>query len=99
MAFRDPIAYLMIKIRIKSKLPKIALQQKIRLVKIENPKGLIAKIKIEPKKRPKLQPKQPKGIGPLCNLVTTCLFRNHASIGHISLVSTLNFNIFKVLDY
>ena len=57
MAFRDPIAYLIIKIRIKSKLPKIALQQKIRLVKIENPKGLIAikkKKKIEPKKRPKL---------------------------------------------
>ena len=36
MAFRDPIAYLVIKIWIKSKLPKIG------LVKIENPKGPIA---------------------------------------------------------
>ena len=53
MAFRDPIAYLIIKIRIKSKLPKIALQQKIRLVKIENPKGLIAiKKKLSPRRGP-----------------------------------------------
>ena len=42
MAFRDLIAYLVIKIWIKSKLPKIVLQQKMRLVKIENPKDLIA---------------------------------------------------------
>ena len=39
MAFRDPVAYLIIKIWIKSKLPKIVLQPKIGLVKIENPKG------------------------------------------------------------
>ena len=42
MAFRDPVAYLVIKICIKSKLPKIALQQKLGLVKIESPKGPIA---------------------------------------------------------
>ena len=47
MAFRDPIAYLVIKIWIKSKLSKIALQPKIRLVKIENPKVSIA-TKISP---------------------------------------------------
>ena len=42
MAFRDPIAYLVIKIWIKSKLPKIMLQPKIMIVKIENPKGPIS---------------------------------------------------------
>ena len=42
MAFRDPVAYLVIKNWIKSTLSKIALQPKIRLVKIENPKDLIA---------------------------------------------------------
>ena len=42
MAFKDPIAYLVIKIWIKSKLPKIVLQPKIGLVKIENSNGLIA---------------------------------------------------------
>ena len=41
MAFRNPIAYLVIKIWIKSKLPKIVLQPKIGLVKIENRKWLI----------------------------------------------------------
>ena len=62
MAFKDPIAYLVIKIWIKSKLPKIVLQPKIGLVKIENSNGLIA-TKIEPKKRPKIQPKQRKESG------------------------------------
>ena len=38
MTFRDLVAYLVIKSWIKSKLPKIALQPKIGLVKIENPK-------------------------------------------------------------
>ena len=42
MALRDHVAYLVIKIWIKSKLPKIVLQPKIGLVKIENPKGSIA---------------------------------------------------------
>ena len=42
MTFRDPVAYLTIKIQIKSKLQKIALQLKIGLVKIENPKWPIA---------------------------------------------------------
>ena len=42
MALRDHVAYLVIKIWIKSKLPKIVLQPKIGLVKIENPKDLIA---------------------------------------------------------
>ena len=42
MAFWDPVAYLVIKIWIKSNLPKIVLQQKIGLVKIENLKGPIA---------------------------------------------------------
>ena len=42
MAFKVPIVYLAIKIWIKSKLPKIALQPKIGLVKIENPIDPIA---------------------------------------------------------
>ena len=41
MAFRDLVTYLVIKIWIKSKLRKIAMQQKIGLVKKENPKGPI----------------------------------------------------------
>ena len=42
MTFKDLVAYLAIKIQIKPKSPKIALQPKIGSVKIENPKGLIA---------------------------------------------------------
>ena len=42
MAFMDLVAYLVIKIWIKFKLPKISLQPKIGLVKIENPKDPIA---------------------------------------------------------
>ena len=42
MAFKDPIAYLVFKIWIKSILPKIVLQPKIGLVKIKNQKGLTA---------------------------------------------------------
>ena len=41
MAFKDPFAYLVIKIWMKSKLPKITLQPKIGLVKIENRKSPI----------------------------------------------------------
>ena len=48
MAFVDLVAYLAIKIRIKFKLKKIVLQQKMGLVKIENPKGPIA-TKMSPK--------------------------------------------------
>ena len=48
MAFRDPVAYLVIKTWIKSKLSKITLQPKIGLVKIENPKGPIS-TKMRPK--------------------------------------------------
>ena len=48
MAFRDLVAYLVIKFWIKSKLPKITLQPKIGLVKIEKPKGPIA-TKMSPK--------------------------------------------------
>ena len=47
---------------------------------------------------PKIQPKQPKRIGPICNPVATYLLRNHASIDHISLVSTLNCYQFEALD-
>ena len=42
MAFRDPVTYLVIKIWINLKLPKIALQPKIGLMKIENPIDPIA---------------------------------------------------------
>ena len=42
MAFKDPIAYLVIKIWIESKCPKTVLQPKIGLMENENPKGLIA---------------------------------------------------------
>ena len=42
MAFKDPIAYLVIKIWIKSKLPKIG------LLKNQNPKGPIS-TKMSPK--------------------------------------------------
>ena len=34
MAFRDPIAYLVIKIWIKSKLPKYSYNQRLRLIKL-----------------------------------------------------------------
>ena len=39
MAFKDPVAYLVFKIWIKSILPKIVLQPKIGLMKIKNQKG------------------------------------------------------------
>ena len=94
MAFRDFVAYLPIKIWIKSKLPKITLQPKIGLVKIDNPNGPIATKKIEPNKRPKIQPERPKIIGP----VTTCSLCNIASISHISLVLTPNCDMFEALD-
>ena len=97
MAFRDLITYLVIKIWIKSKLPKITLQPKIGLVKIENPKGPIC-TKIKPKKRPKIQPRQQKRIGLICNLVTACSLCSTTSIGHISLISTLNCDMFEALD-
>ena len=42
MAFKDHIAYLIIKIWIKFKLPKITLQPKLGLVEIEKPKWPIA---------------------------------------------------------
>ena len=42
MAFKDPIAYLVIKIWIESKCPKTVLQPKTGLMENENPKGLIA---------------------------------------------------------
>ena len=48
MTFRNLVAYLVIKIWIKSILPKIVLKPKIGLMKIENPKGLIA-TKMSPK--------------------------------------------------
>ena len=41
MVFKDPIAYLIIKIWIKFKLPKITLQPKIGLLKTKNPKNPI----------------------------------------------------------
>ena len=88
MAFRDPIVYLVIKIWIKSKLPKIEAQPKVGLVKIENPKGPIAT---------KIKPKQLKGIGFVCN-PTICSLHSIALIGYISLVSTPNCDPFKVLD-
>ena len=97
MAFKDPIAYLVIKIWIKSKLPKIMLQPKIMIVKIENPKGPIC-TKIKPKKRPKIQPRQQKRIRLICNLVTTCSLCSTTLIGHISLISTLNCDMFEALD-
>ena len=49
MAFRDLVAYLVIKFWIKSKLPKITLQPKIGLVKIENLKGPISTQKLSPR--------------------------------------------------
>ena len=48
MAFRDPVAYLVIKIWVKSKLSKIFLQPKIGLMKTKKPKGPID-TKISPK--------------------------------------------------
>ena len=48
MTFRELVAYLVIKIWIKFKLPKITLQPKIGLVKNGNPKGPIA-TKMSPK--------------------------------------------------
>ena len=50
------------------------------------------------KERSKIQPKQPKGIGSICNLVTACFVRSIASIGHIFLISTLDCDPFEALD-
>ena len=51
MAFKDPIAYLLIKIQIKFKLPKQPYNQRLGLVKIEKPqKTQLPKIKKRPKK-------------------------------------------------
>ena len=60
MAFRDFVAYLPIKIWIKSKLPKITLQPKIGLVKIDNPNGPIATKKLSPTRGPKFSPNDQK---------------------------------------
>ena len=53
MAFKDPIAYLVIKIWIKFKLPKQPYNQRLGLVKIEKPQKTQLPPIIEPKKRPK----------------------------------------------
>ena len=56
------------------------------------------KKKYKPKKRPKIQPKQLKGIGPACNPITVGSLLSITSIVHMSLVSTLNYDSFEVLD-
>ena len=50
------------------------------------------------KKRPKIQPKQQKRIGSVCNPVTVCSLYSIALIGHISLVSTPNYDSFEALN-
>ena len=67
MAFRDPIAYLVIKIRTKSKLLKQPYSQRLSLVKIEKPQNTQLPQNNEPKK----MHKQPKTIWPELNLKTT----------------------------
>ena len=47
MDFKDPVAYLVIKVWIKSKLPKIG------LMKIKNPNGPIVTKKLSPTRGPK----------------------------------------------
>ena len=46
---------------------------------------------------PKHGPEQPKAIGLECNPITTCFFHSMASIDHISLVYTLNCDLFEAL--
>ena len=96
MAFRDLIAYLVIKIWIKSKLPKIVLQEKIGLVKNENPKGSIATKK-------SLKGEAQNSVQTTKRNWTYMQSRNNmffsiASIDHISLISTPNCNPFEALD-
>ena len=67
MAFMDFIAYLVIKIRTKSKLLKQPYSQRLSLVKIEKPQNTQLPQNNEPKK----MPKQPKTIWPELNPKTT----------------------------
>ena len=55
MAFKDSVSYLVIKIWIKSELPKITLQPKMGLVKIKTQMAQLPP-NIEPKNRPKILP-------------------------------------------
>ena len=55
-------------------------------------------LQIESNKRPKTEPKQPKGIWLKLNPETTCSLHNLASNGHISLVSTLICKPFEALN-
>ena len=50
--------------------------------------------KLSPRRGPKFSPNNPKRIGP----VTACSLRIIASIGHISLVSTPNCDLFEALE-
>ena len=54
--------------------------------------------KIEPKKRPQIQPEQSKKNWARNNPLTACSLRIIASIGHISLVSTPNCDLFEALE-
>ena len=99
MTFRNLVAYLVIKIWIKSILPKIVLKPKIGLMKIENPKGLIA-TKMSPKGEAQNSAQTTKrNWGPICNPITACSLCNIALIDHISLVSTSNCDPFEALDF
>ena len=83
----------------KIQITKTTLQPNIRVSKNWKPlKDLIA-TKNDPKKRlKKNEPKQPKAIGLVCNPVIACFLHSHDSIGHISLISTPNCDLFKALD-
>ena len=82
MAFKDPIAYLLIKIWIKFKLPKQPYNQRLGLVKLKNPRRPNCQ---KLKRDLKNEPKQPKTIGLISNLIIACSLCNIASICHISL--------------
>ena len=56
MAFWDPVAYLVIKIWIKSKLPKIVLQQKNRVSENRKPKRPNCHEKLSPRRGLKFSP-------------------------------------------
>ena len=78
----------------KIQIIKIVLQPKIGLMKKEKPN----KPNCHKKKAQKIELKQPKTIWPKLNPVIACPLSSLASINRISLVSTLNCDIFEALN-
>ena len=82
----------------KIQIIKIVLQPKIGLMKKEKPNKPNCHKKKAQKEAQKIEFKQPKTIWPKLNPVIACPLSSLASINRISLVSTLNCDIFEALN-